>query len=272
MYKRQVAYFLLGDALDEPAFITAAIGDFGHVLLDLHNLHTMALNHRFDPLAYLARLDLARVIEIHVSGGAESDPAWLPGGRTMRLDSHDHAVPEEVWALLEYVVPRCPNLRGVTLERMEGTVRPEDVPVLRAEITRARAIVLAAKPVPAAAPTARAKLVASSAEEHAIIESKLADAMTARDPLAVLRGAPGLSPEMHAALAQASPDGVRISALLVAQLRFERLIRGSGTSDAWFARDPAGFTASFRAYHAAVPPTAFSPWAEAALFEAFQRD
>jgi uncharacterized protein (UPF0276 family) len=106
----------------------------------VHNLVTNAENAGFDARAYAGRLPLERVIEIHVSGGSYSDPEWLPSGRVQRLDSHDGAVPERVWALAEELVARCPNLRGLTLERMEGTVEPDDVPVLRAELRRARQI------------------------------------------------------------------------------------------------------------------------------------
>jgi hypothetical protein len=49
-------------------------------------------------------------------------------------------VPEEVWALAESVLPRCPNLRGLTVERMEGTVGDDDVGLLREELRRARRI------------------------------------------------------------------------------------------------------------------------------------
>jgi uncharacterized protein (UPF0276 family) len=140
--ENNVAYFMLGDALDEPAFLMDCVRERGcHVLLDLHNVYTMAQNCGFDAAEYLRRLDLTKVIEIHVSGGSESDPAWLPSGRVMRLDGHDGAVPELVWRMLEAVAPRCPNLRGVTLERMEGTVTDADVPLLAAELSRLRAIV-----------------------------------------------------------------------------------------------------------------------------------
>jgi uncharacterized protein len=136
-----VAYFLLGDPLDEPAFLARVLrGPRTHLLLDLHNLFTMAQNFGFEPEAYLGRLDLGRVIEIHLSGGSASDPDWLPSRRVVRLDGHDDAVPEAVWRLFERVAPRCPNLRGVTLERMEGTVGEADVPVLREELRRARRV------------------------------------------------------------------------------------------------------------------------------------
>jgi uncharacterized protein (UPF0276 family) len=132
-------YFMPGDPLREPRFIARILhAPRTHLLLDLHNLVTMARNLDFDPYTYLSQLNLARVIEIHVSGGADSDPRWLPDGATLRLDSHDAAVPEPVWSLLEQVAPRCPNLRGVTLERMEGTVDQHSIPALREELTRIR--------------------------------------------------------------------------------------------------------------------------------------
>lgn len=136
-----VTYFALGDPLDEPAFLRRALSARRtHLLLDLHNVYTTAKNAGFDPADYIARLDLDRVIEIHLSGGSDSDPRWLPSGRVLRLDAHDTAIPEDVFALLESVAPRCPNLRGVTVERMEGTVAEADVAVIREEIRRARRI------------------------------------------------------------------------------------------------------------------------------------
>jgi uncharacterized protein (UPF0276 family) len=140
-FENAVFYFLFGRPLDEPAFFSAILeAPRMHLLLDLHNVHTMARNFGFDAARYLDGIDLAKVIEIHLSGGGDSDPGWLPEGRTMRLDSHDGAVPETVWTLFEQVAPRCPNLRGVTLERMEGTVGEDDVPLIRGELARAKRV------------------------------------------------------------------------------------------------------------------------------------
>ncbi|HXU67776.1 MAG TPA: DUF692 family protein [Polyangia bacterium] len=148
--ENNVAYFVVGDPLDEPRFLMDCVRARGcHLLLDLHNVYTMATNFGFDPADYLRRLDLAKVIEIHVSGGGESSPAWLPSGRVLRLDSHDGAVPELVWRMLEAVAPRCPNLRGVTLERMEGTVGDGDELALAGEFERLRAIVQRTRWAPA---------------------------------------------------------------------------------------------------------------------------
>ena len=58
--------------------------------------------------AFLDRLDLDRVVEIHVAGGLEFDGFYL--------DAHSGASPEPVWTLLEEVLPRCPNLCGVVFE------------------------------------------------------------------------------------------------------------------------------------------------------------
>ena len=138
--ENNVAYFTLGAPLEEPGFLRRVLSaPRTHLLLDLHNLHTMAVNFGFDPDEYLAGLPLDRVIEIHMSGGSYSDGAWLPSGRVLRLDSHAGAVPEEVFGLLDRALPRCPNLRGVTLERMEGTVEADDVAGLHDELRRIRA-------------------------------------------------------------------------------------------------------------------------------------
>lgn len=52
----------------------------------------------------------------------------------------------------------------------------------------------------------------------------------------------------------AQPEALRLTALLVAQLRFSRLLRTPG-AEAEFDVDPAGFTARFRAWHREVPPS-----------------
>jgi uncharacterized protein (UPF0276 family) len=141
-FENSVFYAQTGDPLDEPRFIAQCLSaPRSHLLLDLHNVWMTSINAGFEPERYLERLPLERVIEVHVSGGNVSDPAWLPSRRSMRLDSHDTAVPEEVWRLAETWVPRCVNLRALTLERMEGTVDEDAVPMLREELLRARRLV-----------------------------------------------------------------------------------------------------------------------------------
>jgi len=140
-FENSVLYFTLGDWLDEPAFFSEVLSrPRMHLLLDLHNAYTAAVNLGLDADGYLDRIDTERVIEIHLSGGSRSDPAWFPDGRSWRLDSHDHAIPEAVWQTFARVAPRCGNLRGVTIERMEGTVEEADVELLRGELRRAREV------------------------------------------------------------------------------------------------------------------------------------
>src|ERR1700730_7190483 len=85
-------------------------GNCGY-LLDLHNLYCNAINHKFDAFAAVDRIKLERVLEIHVAGGSWLDGFWM--------DAHDGRVPERVWELLEYTLPRCPNVAGVVFEILE---------------------------------------------------------------------------------------------------------------------------------------------------------
>lgn len=81
------------------------------LLLDLYNFYCNATNFGFDPYAALARLQLDRVIEIHVAGGVTHD-GFL-------LDVHSREVPEPVWELLAWILPRLPNLCAITYELLE---------------------------------------------------------------------------------------------------------------------------------------------------------
>lgn len=105
-------------------------------LLDLHNVWCNAVNHRLDPRAIIDRIRLDRVGELHVAGGAWADGYWT--------DAHDSRVPEQVWDLLEYTVPRTPNVRGIVFEllgdhaaRLGAAVMAEQVACARAVCRRA---------------------------------------------------------------------------------------------------------------------------------------
>ncbi len=92
-------------------------------------------------------------------------------------------------------------------------------------------------------------------------ESLLADALLDSDPASALQAAGGLEAVDH--------DGLRMAALLVVKLRFERLIAGSSRAASLFEEDPGGFAALFRRYHADVKPTSPMPQDEQRLFEAW---
>jgi uncharacterized protein (UPF0276 family) len=110
LLENNVYYFDIDDAeLDEAVFLNTLCRASGcGLLLDLHNLYTNARNHSFDAFALLAELDLTCVGEIHVAGGMELDGTYL--------DAHSDVVPDSVWALLEWALPRCPNIGGVVFE------------------------------------------------------------------------------------------------------------------------------------------------------------
>ncbi len=104
------------------------------------------------------------------------------------------------------------------------------------------------------------------------LEALLAQAMVAADPVAVLDQAAAdrrRPAALRAALRSCDRDGVRMTALLIAKLRFERLLRACEEAEWLFERDPASFSELFRQYHQSVPPTAFFPAEEARLFRQF---
>ncbi|MCB9690068.1 MAG: DUF692 family protein [Alphaproteobacteria bacterium] len=263
--------FALGTPEEEADLLCAAIGEEHVQVLDVHNLWLAVEDQGLDVDAWLARAPLHRVVEIHVSGGSVSDPRWLPSRRVLRLDSHDHEVPDPVLALLAKVVPRCPMLRVVVLERLEHTVTPEDVPELVATMHAVRQILDRAPP-PVAEPRSPGLLPEVDAEVLLRFEQGLADALLAADPQAALAALVAPPPLDRAlAAARAHPEGFHIAALLVAKTRFERVVQGSRAAADWFERDPATFTQVFRTYHEEQRPTAVIPLDEARQFVRWTR-
>lgn len=116
---------------DEVAFLNDFVERSGcGLLFDLYNFHCNALNLGFDAREALSRLRLDRVVQVHVAGGGSHD-GFL-------MDVHSTVVPEPVWELLEWLVPRAPHLAGVSFEMLEeAALSPEAV---RQQLERARAI------------------------------------------------------------------------------------------------------------------------------------
>jgi uncharacterized protein len=100
----------------------------GFLLLDLHNLYCQAQNFDVAPDQLVLSMPLERVREVHVSGGSWSTVRTPGGPQPFRRDTHDSAIPDEVFALLAFTVPRCPQLEVVFVERLGGTLSaPLDV-------------------------------------------------------------------------------------------------------------------------------------------------
>jgi uncharacterized protein len=68
------------------------------LLLDVNNVYVSATNHGFDPGAYIDRLPMRFVEEIHVAGHVQRED---DRGQPLLIDSHDTTVADPVWRLLE---------------------------------------------------------------------------------------------------------------------------------------------------------------------------
>lgn len=68
------------------------------ILLDVNNVAVSAHNHGFDPRVYLDAIDPARIFQVHLAGPSEHG--------TLLIDTHDHPVREETWALFGHLLAR----------------------------------------------------------------------------------------------------------------------------------------------------------------------
>jgi uncharacterized protein (UPF0276 family) len=115
--------------LTEAQFLTEIVERSGcGLLLDLHNLYTNAINHGFDPHAFLESLPLERVGQAHLGGGHEEEG--------YRIDSHSAATPAPVWELLRRLAARTSLPAGI----IEWDAKLPPFAVMRQEMTTARAI------------------------------------------------------------------------------------------------------------------------------------
>lgn len=98
------------------------------ILLDVNNIYVNSQNHGFDPLSYLRAVPARRVQQIHLAGHSRNGE--------LLIDTHDHPVPEPVWALYAEAVRRF----GAVATMVERDDRIPPLTELVAELDRARAI------------------------------------------------------------------------------------------------------------------------------------
>lgn len=98
------------------------------LLLDVNNVYVSSINHGFDPVDYLKALPAGRVQQIHLAGHSTHDDHLI--------DTHDHPVCEEVWALYDIA---C-GMFGQVATMIERDDRIPELPELLDEIDRARGI------------------------------------------------------------------------------------------------------------------------------------
>src|SRR5262249_5761529 len=82
------------------------------LLLDCAHLAIFQQNRRLAPLTGLDSFPLDRVVEMHIAGGAMVEV----DGYAYIEDSHSPEPVAAAWEILEYVVPRAPNLKAIVYE------------------------------------------------------------------------------------------------------------------------------------------------------------
>ncbi len=80
------------------------------LLLDVNNVFVNAKNRGFDPRAFIDRMPMARVVQLHIAGHHVR-----PDG--VRIDTHAEAICEGTFSLFEYTMGRLGRPIGVLLER-----------------------------------------------------------------------------------------------------------------------------------------------------------
>lgn len=95
------------------------------ILLDVNNVYVSCANHGWDAHTYLEAMPVERVGYLHIAGHSSDGP--------LLIDTHDHAVCDEVWALHALASQRFPHA-STLLERDDNL---PDFDELVAELARA---------------------------------------------------------------------------------------------------------------------------------------
>ena len=117
-----------GAEMDEASFLCQLLeaGDCG-MLLDINNVYVNSQNHGFDPRAFIDRMPLSRVWQMHLAGHTRVDDTII--------DTHIGPIIEPVWDLYRYTLRRAGRLIPTLIEW------DQDIPSFAAvvdEVDRAR--------------------------------------------------------------------------------------------------------------------------------------
>jgi uncharacterized protein (UPF0276 family) len=77
------------------------------LLLDCNNVYVCAVNHHFDPTAYIDAFPFEHVGEFHLAGYAEIAD---DDGSPLLIDAHDRTVRDVVWALYTRAIARAGSI------------------------------------------------------------------------------------------------------------------------------------------------------------------
>lgn len=87
------------DEMPEWEFYTAVVEKADiYMMLDVNNIYVSSRNHGFAPKDYYENIPLERVLQIHLAGHSDKGDYVL--------DTHDHYVRDEVWAIYAEVYPK----------------------------------------------------------------------------------------------------------------------------------------------------------------------
>lgn len=100
------------------------------VLLDVTNVYTNSVNHKFDPLAFIRQMPLDHIVQIHLAGGY-----WANG---VLIDGHSEQVDQGSWELLEKLTQMV-ELKGSILEHDANF--PAQLDTLLDQVSKARTFI-----------------------------------------------------------------------------------------------------------------------------------
>ena len=116
--------------LTEAEFINAVQRESGcDLLLDVNNVYVNAINHCYDPNAFLDALSLDRVRYIHIAGHDDEAP-------DLKVDTHGADVIDPVWALLAATYGRL----GVVPTLLERDFNLPPLEKLLGEVAQVRSV------------------------------------------------------------------------------------------------------------------------------------
>ena len=123
--------------MDEVDFLNAVAREADcNIHLDVNNIYVNAVNHgHVAPRAFIDRVDLTRVVYLHIAGHDAENPRLL-------IDTHGEAVQDDVWDVYAYACARLPSHCPTLLER-DFNLPP--LPELLNEVARIRSIQQGAK-------------------------------------------------------------------------------------------------------------------------------
>ncbi|MCV6589413.1 MAG: DUF692 domain-containing protein [Marinobacterium sp.] len=96
------------------------------LLLDVNNVFVSAFNHNYDAETYIRALPHQQVVQMHLAGPTHCG--------THIIDTHNTAVPRQVWALYQLAQKLCPDCPTL----LEWDADIPDFPALVTELNKAR--------------------------------------------------------------------------------------------------------------------------------------